>query len=76
MTFTWLEHSEMRLYAAAVVFWLAGAALGSIWLFQMMAGCAFFGLAAIPIRVIFAAVEIAGLLADSWTGRKFLGTRP
>jgi len=76
MTFTWLEHLEMRLYAAAVVFWFAGYATGSMWLFYSMAMCCFFGLAAIPIRVTFAAVELTRALVDSLTGGRLLGTQP
>ena len=41
---------QMRLFAAAVVFWLAGAALDSVWLIQLMGACAFAALAVIPLR--------------------------
>ena len=67
---TTLDHMQMRLFAAAGVFWLAGCATGSMWLLQSMAMCAFFALAVIPIRLIFASVEITGALVDSWTGAR------
>jgi hypothetical protein len=36
---------QMRLFAAVVVFWLAGAALESVWLIQLMGACGFAALA-------------------------------
>ncbi len=43
---------QMRLFAATVVFWLAGAALDSVWLIQLMGACAFAALAVIPLRFV------------------------
>ena len=63
---------QMRLLAAAVVFWLAGAALDSVWLIQLMGACAFAALAVIPLRFVMAVVEIV----DSLTDGKLLGTQP
>ena len=62
---------QMRLFAAVVVFWLAGAALESVWLIQLMGACAFAALAVIPLR--FGLVAVVAL-TDSLTGGRFLGT--
>ncbi|MCP4780787.1 MAG: hypothetical protein GY877_08555 [Hyphomicrobium sp.] len=56
----------MRLFAAAGVFWLVGAVLGSIELLQMMAGCVIVALLAIPLRIVIVLVEIADFLAGGW----------
>lgn len=66
-----LNALQMRLFAAAVVFWLAGAALDSVWLIQLMAACAFAGLAVIPLRLSVVAVVA---ITDSLTGGRVLGT--
>jgi len=49
---------QMRLFAAVVVFWLAGAALESVWLIQLMGACAFAALAVIPLRFGLAVVDL------------------
>ena len=48
---------QMRFFAAVVVFWLAGAALESVWLIQLMG--AFAALAVIPLRLVLIVVEVA-----------------
>jgi len=53
-----LQALAFRLYGAAVVFWLAGAALDSAWLIQLMGMCAFFALAVIPLRFGLAVVDL------------------
>jgi hypothetical protein len=53
-----LQALAFRLYGAAVVFWLAGAALDSAWLIQLMGMCAFFALAVIPLRFGLAVVGL------------------
>ncbi len=73
---TTLDHMQMRLFAAGLVFYAAALAFGADPWLHYMGMCFFFVLLAIPIRLIFAAVEFAGWLADSLTGRKSLGTRP
>ncbi len=66
---------QMRLFAAAMVFYVLALTVHADYLLYMGV-CAGYALLAIPIRLIFAAVEIAGLLADSLTGGKILGTSP
>ncbi len=53
-----LQALAFRLYGAAVVFWLAGAALDSVTLLQYMAMCGFFVLAVIPLRFGLAVVDL------------------
>jgi len=60
---------QMRLFAATVVFWLAGAALDSVWLIQLMGACAFAALAVIPLRLAVVAVVA---LTDSVAGHRIL----
>jgi len=61
-----LQALAFRLFAAAVVFWLAGAALDSVWLIQLMGACGFAGLAVIPLRFGLAVVEMtAAWVVDS-----------
>ena len=62
-----LQALAFRLFAAAVVFWLAGAALDSVWLIQLMGACAFAGLLAIPLRL---AVVAVAALTDSVAGAR------
>ena len=42
-----LQALAFRLFAACLAFWLAGAALDSVWLIQLMGACGFAGLAVI-----------------------------
>ncbi len=63
----------MRLFAAALLFWALALTFGPDPWLHYMGMCFFFVLAAIPIRLIFAAVELAGWLADSLTGRNSPG---
>ncbi len=71
MTFTWLEHLEMRLFAAALFFY--GMALTVHAHYLLFLGVsAGYALLAIPIRVVLAVVVIT----DSLTGGKILGTQP
>lgn len=72
---TTLDHMQMRLFCAGLVFYCLALAYGTDPWLNYLAICWFFMLLAIPIRLIFAAVEIVGLLADSLTGGRFLGTR-
>ena len=58
---------QLRLFAACLVFWIAGALLDSVWLIQLMGACAFAALAVIPLRFVMA-------ITDSLTGGRFLGT--
>ena len=63
--YAWIVNRlQIRLFAAAVVFWLVGAALDSAWLIQLMGMCAFFALAVIPLRFGLAVVEICILLLE------------
>ena len=64
-----LQALAFRLYGAAVVFWLAGAALDSVWLIQLMGACAFAALAVIPLRLAVVAVVA---LTDSVAGHRIL----
>ena len=57
--YAWIVNRlQIRLFAAAVVFWLVGAALDSAWLIQLMGMCAFFALAVIPLRFGLAVVDL------------------
>jgi len=69
MTFTWLEHLEMRLFAAALFFYGMALTVHVDYLLYMGV-CAGYALLAIPIRVVIAVVAIT----DSLTGGKILGT--
>ena len=53
-----LQALAFRLFAACLAFWLAGAALDSVWLIQLMGACAFAALAVIPLRFGLAVVEM------------------
>ncbi len=68
--YAWIVNRlQIRLFAAAVVFWLAGAALDSVWLIQLMGACAFAALAVIPLRLAVVAVVA---LTDSVAGHRIL----
>ncbi len=68
--YAWIVNRlQIRLFAAAVVFWLAGAALDSVWLIQLMGVCAFAALAGIPLRLAVVAVVA---LTDSVAGHRIL----
>ncbi len=71
MTFTWLEHLEMRLFAAALFFYGMALTVHADYLL-FMGVCAGYALLAIPIRVVIAVVAIT----DSLTGGRILGTQP
>jgi len=73
---TTLDHMQMRLFCAGLVFYSLALAFGPDPWLHYMGMCFFFVLAAIPIRLIFAVVEATGALVDSLTGSKSLGTRP
>ncbi len=67
---------QMRLFAAAMVFYVLVLTVQVDPFAHYMGAAAFFGLLAIPIRLIFAAVELTGWLADSLTSVWFPGTQP
>ncbi len=71
MTWTWLEHLEMRLFAAALFFYGMALTVHADYLL-FMGVCAGYALLAIPIRVVIAIVVIT----DSLTGGKILGSSP
>ena len=63
---------QMRLFAAAMVFYVLVLTVQVDPFAHYMGAAAFFGLLAIPIRVVLAVVVIT----DSLTGGKILGTQP
>ncbi len=67
-----LNRLQMRLFAAALVFYALALTLGPDPWRDHMVAAALFGLLAIPLRIVLATIEIA----DSLTGGKILGTQP
>ena len=67
-----LNALQMRLFAAAMGFYVLVLTVQVYPFAYYMGAAEFFGLLAIPFRVVIASIE----LADSLTGGKFPGTRP
>jgi len=63
-----LQALAFRLYGAAVVFWLAGAALDSVTLLQYMAMCVFFALLMLPLRLLKLTADLVELYFE-WRGQ-------
>ncbi len=67
-----LNALQMRLFAAAMGFYVLVLTVQVDPFHYYMGACAFFGLLAIPLRLVLATIEIA----DSLTGGRILGSSP